>query len=66
MKKPHPERVDPPAGAEAVRAADGDRMGAWTQYVIVHFRRTGQLAPGCDARDFFAWYDGHKKGESIG
>lgn len=28
---------------------------AWSRYIILHFRATGNLAPGCDMRDFSDW-----------
>jgi len=42
-----------------------DRGSAWTRYITAHYRATGNLAPGCDAVDFYAAYD-IAKAEGIG
>ncbi len=55
MKKAHPERVHPRMALEALRRASGDRQTAWTKYIIIHYNASGGLAPGCDARDLYAW-----------
>jgi len=54
--KAHPEKVDPGIGRMAIKQAK-DRQSSWTQYIVLHFRHTGNLVPGCDARDWYAWYD---------
>lgn len=54
--KPHPERVDPAIAARVCERAKS-RQHAFSDYIVSHFRVTGDLAPGCDARDFYAWYD---------
>jgi hypothetical protein len=39
------------------KEAAKDRQSAFSQYIILVYRSTGRLAPGCDAKDFFAAYD---------
>jgi len=41
---------------EALRRAAGDRQAAWSRYIQLHYQTTGSLAPGCDAKDLYAWY----------
>ena len=55
-RKAHPEKVDPSIGYEVMTEAT-DRQGSWSDYIVAHYRATGDLVPGCDARDWFAWYD---------
>ena len=55
-KKAHPERVNPELARQAIRKAKL-RTECYTQYIIAHFRNTGNLAPGCDNRDLLAWYE---------
>jgi hypothetical protein len=50
----HPERVNSHI-AELALVQATKRGSAWTDYILVHYRATGNLAPGCDARDFYAW-----------
>lgn len=57
--KARPERVDPTVG-QAVMQETKDRQRSWTLYIIAHWRATGDLAPGCDARDWLAWFDGRR------
>ena len=54
--KAHPERVDERLARAAMRATD-DRGKLYTQYILAHYRVTGSLAPGCDAKDLYAWYE---------
>jgi len=54
VSKPKPEKVNPTLAREAVNRAK-DRQSAWSEYVRLSFRRTGNLAPGCDAKDFYGW-----------
>jgi len=42
-----------------------DRQSAWSEYIRIVYRATGSLAPGCDARDFFAAYDEEVAVESM-
>jgi len=65
-KKAHPELVWPELLGNARRAAK-DRGSAWSAYIVAHYRATGSLAPGCDARDFFAAWDAgiDTDGESV-
>ena len=55
-KKVHPEKVIPQLVEVAIKKAK-DRGSSFTEYIIAHYRATGNLAPGCDARDFFVVYD---------
>jgi hypothetical protein len=57
MPKSHPERVISSLAYKAIRDADRNRGAVYSQYIILHFRATSDLAPGCDARDLFAWMD---------
>ena len=54
--KAHPERVDPELARRAVGQAT-QRTHCYTQYIMLHYRATGNLAPGCDARDLYAWLE---------
>ncbi len=56
MPKAHPERVHPEMARQAINQAT-QRSHAWTEYILLHFRSTGKLAPGCDARDLLAWLE---------
>ena len=58
---PKPVRVF----VEAAILEAQDRGSAWTRYIQAHYRATGNLAPGCDAVDFYAAYD-IAKSEGIG
>lgn len=53
-----PDRVHPKCAVLAISKAKDD-MHAWSEYVRIYFRSTGKLAPGCDARDFYAWWEGY-------
>ena len=55
--KTHPERVDPVLARRALAEEAGDRQKAYSRYIVLHFRATGDLAPGCDNRDLQAWYE---------
>lgn len=55
-KKAHPERVNPEIARLAIGRATM-RTHCYTEYIILHYRATGNLAPGCDARDLYAWYE---------
>jgi hypothetical protein len=54
MAKPKPEKVKPYLAREALFLAK-DTKSAWSEYIRQHYRHTGDLAPGCDAKDFFEW-----------
>lgn len=54
MSKPKPEKAVPSMVIAALQRAAGDVKAAWSQYIIVHYRATGSLNPGCDAKDFYA------------
>ena len=45
------------AMARAARDRAKDRAAAFSEYVRLHYQSTGCLAPGCDAKDFYAVYD---------
>lgn len=61
--KPKLERVKPALAREAYRIAGttkirnelGRRQRAWSEYICLTYRSTGNLAPGCDAKDLYAW-----------
>ncbi len=57
--KVHPERVIPECARLALGNAN-QRTHVWTEYIILHFRGTGDLAPGCDARDLLAWLEANE------
>jgi hypothetical protein len=58
-KKDHPEKVIPTLARAAL--GDTDQRGAvWTHYILRHYRATGNLAPGCDARDLYAWLEANE------
>ena len=58
--KVHPEKVNPALAEHVYKTLGGSpkkRSSAYSDYIVLHFRVTGDLAPGCDARDFLAWWD---------
>ena len=55
-RTPRPELARPDLVALALERAR-DRQSAYSEYIRLHWQTTGKLAPGCDARDFFAAYD---------
>ncbi len=61
MAKPHPEKVIFQIGITAMQRAEGDRQRAWSEYIRATYQTTGSLAPRCNAKDFYAWYDGEIK-----
>ena len=52
----HAEKVNPSWAREALRMAGGDRKSAFSRYIQLHHRATGQLAPEINARDLAAFY----------
>ena len=56
MTKAHPERVIPQLAQIAMTGCT-QRTHLYTQYIIAHYRATGNLASGCDARDLICWYE---------
>ncbi len=56
MPKLHPERVHPEIARQALAQAS-QRTHIWTEYILLHFHSTGNLAPGCDYRDLLAWLE---------
>lgn len=52
MSKPKPERVIPQL-LVATKATGKDRQSLYSEYIRLHWRTTGKLAPGCDAKDFY-------------
>jgi len=58
--KPHPEYVIPQLADVAI-ATGKDRNCLWSEYIVANYRATGKLAPGCDARDFYAYLDQNKE-----
>ena len=55
-KKEHPERVHPGMARAAIAKAT-QRSHVYTEYILIHYHQTGNLAPGCDARDLLVWYE---------
>ncbi len=55
MAKPNPGKVDPGIARSAMANANGKVSAMWSQYIREHWRLTGDLAPGCDKKDFDAW-----------
>ena len=33
------------------------RTETYSEYIIAHYRATGNLAPGCNAADLYTWYE---------
>jgi hypothetical protein len=62
--KPHPEYVIPQLLERAIKTGK-ERNSLWSEYIVAHYRATGNLAPGCDTKDFYAALDsyGHKESE---
>jgi len=60
MKKAHPEYVITQLADHAI-ATGKDRASLFSEYIVAHYRATGKLAPGCDARDFYAYLDSKKE-----
>lgn len=57
-KKAHPEHVIPECARQAMsKCQPGQRAALFSQYILLHYRGTGKLAPGCDALDLYAWYE---------
>lgn len=52
--KGKPERVDPNLARLALGRAK-DAGSAYSEYIRAHWQATGNLAPGCDAKDFVAF-----------
>lgn len=50
-------KANPRMAMEALHRTNGDRQKAWSEYIRLHFRSTGSLAPGCDAKDFYTCLD---------
>lgn len=48
-------RVDPAMAREAWSKANGDLNRAYSEYINLHYKKTGVLAPGCDNVDLQAW-----------
>lgn len=51
-RKPHPERVIESLVIKALETRK-ERSALFGEYIKLHYRVTGNLAPGCDARDFY-------------
>lgn len=41
----------------AAIATGKDRQSLFSEYIRIHWRTTGKIAPGCDAKDFYAALD---------
>lgn len=63
MSRPDPNRVYPTLAEKAYEAPLeyrnelGHRQAAFSQYIVERFRAIGQLGPGCNAKDFYAYLD---------
>lgn len=57
LAKPHPEKVSLEIGKIAVQRAVGDKQKAWSEYIRAMYQSTGSLAPRCDAKDFYEWFN---------
>ena len=57
--KPRPERVIPELARKALAEAK-QRTHIWTHYILLHYRATDDLAPGCDYRDLLAWLEANE------
>jgi hypothetical protein len=55
MRNADPTKVNADMARLALDKAK-DAQSAYSQYIILHYRATGSLAPGCDAKDLVAWY----------
>lgn len=42
---------------EKVLSLGKPRNTWYSDYIVLHYRATGNLAPGCDAKDFYAYVD---------
>ena len=62
MTKSYPSRVNPDLAISAM-AGCTQRTHLYTQYILAHYRLTSDLAPGCDARDLYAWYEANMPAE---
>ena len=56
MAKADYNKVDPTIAREALRQAGHDRGKAYSEYIRLMFRSTGNLAPGCDNKDLQAFF----------
>jgi len=63
MAKPNPDKVIFQIGQIAMQRAEGDRQRGWSEYIRAMYQNTGSLAPRCDAKDFYAWFDEHNRGD---
>jgi len=54
--KTHPEKVDTAKALTTLSAKNA--QSAWTDFVILRLRE--KKSPGCDMRDFGAWWDAQK------
>jgi hypothetical protein len=50
--KPHPERVIVSLVEKALETGK-ERVALFSEYIRLHYKATGRLAPGCDAKDFY-------------
>jgi hypothetical protein len=55
VRKTDIERVIPQLAIKALERAK-DCGSVFTEYILLHYRDTGNLAPGCDNKDLIAWY----------
>jgi len=50
-------KVHPEMARAALKNANGKRNGAYSQYILLWYRSTGRLSPGCNAKDLQNFYD---------
>lgn len=62
MSKGNPHKINANIAIEALSICNGDRKAAFSRYIQLMYRHTGNLAPGCDNKDLQAFYDA-KPGE---
>ena len=54
MEKPNPNKVIPVLAEQAIASAKSLQV-CYSNYVIEHYRATGNLASGCDSKDLIEW-----------
>lgn len=57
MGKPDISKVIPALARQALLLADGDRKATYSRYIVLHYRDTGKLTPGCDNKDLQEFYE---------
>jgi hypothetical protein len=57
MPKPDTSKVNPAWARQALINAKGNRKAAYSHYILICRKHTGNLAPGCDNKDLQAFYE---------